>query len=131
VLLRSGSTARYRAWKIVILAVVASFNKALSGGGYGPLMTSGQVLSGVEGRAAVGITSLAEAFTCLAAASLFLAGGNPLAPGLLVPVLTGALLAVPVSAQVVRRIPERAFTRLIGVLTVLLGLLSLIKAVIR
>lgn len=125
------ATSPYRTWKIVVLGVVASFNKSLSGGGYGPLMTSGQVMSGLEGRAAVGITSLAEAFTCLVAASLFLLRGNALDFGLLVPVLTGALLAVPFSAQIVRHIPERAFKNVIAVLTIALGLFSLVKALVR
>jgi len=55
----------YKTWKMCVLALIASFNKALSGGGYGPLMTSGQILSGINSRASVGITSFAEGFTCL------------------------------------------------------------------
>ena len=35
----------------VTVAAVASFNKAVPGGGYGPLVTSGQILSGVQGKA--------------------------------------------------------------------------------
>ena len=46
--------------KITLLGIVASFNKGMSGGGYGPVVTSGQILSGVKTRNAVGITSLAE-----------------------------------------------------------------------
>jgi len=38
----------------------------LSGGGYGPLVTSGQVIFGVPAKSAVAITSLAEGITCLA-----------------------------------------------------------------
>lgn len=128
ILLGRRGRSPYRTWKIVVLGVTASFNKAMSGGGYGPLMTSGQVIGGVEARAAVGITSLAEAFTCLAAASLFLLRGNPLDLGLLVPAVTGALLTVPFSAQIVRHIPEDGFKRVIAVLTIALGLFSLAKA---
>ncbi|MBS1195535.1 MAG: Sulfite exporter TauE/SafE, partial [Actinobacteria bacterium] len=53
-------------WKrIVGLGMLAAFNNGLSGGGYGPLVTGGQVLSGVPVRETVGITAVAEAFTCL------------------------------------------------------------------
>lgn len=45
--------------KIFILGSVAAFNKGLSGGGYGPIVTGGQLLSGIKGNNAVGITSLA------------------------------------------------------------------------
>lgn len=124
----SGRQSVYHTWKIVALGVVASFNKALSGGGYGPLMTSGQILSGVAGRSAVGITSLAEGFTCLAAASLFLLKGRQLEPALLIPVLAGALLTVPLSARLVRRLPETRLKRIIAVATIGLGAFSLLKA---
>lgn len=117
----------YRGWKIVALAFVASFNKSVSGGGYGPLMTSGQVLSGIEGRAAVAITSLAEGFTCLAAVGFFLVKGIGMDPNLLVPVVTGALLSVPASAQVVKRFDEVTLKRSIAVLTLALGAFTLVK----
>ena len=51
--------------KIIFSGTIASFNKGMSGGGYGPIVTVGQILSGVEGKSAVGITSLAEGLTCL------------------------------------------------------------------
>ena len=129
ILFRSVKEPVYRTWKIVLLGIVASFNKALSGGGYGPLMTSGQILSGIAGRSAVGITSLAEGFTCLAAASLFLVKGHQLELDLLIPVLTGALLSVPVSAQFVKHLPEVMIKRIIAIVTIGLGLLSLLKAI--
>jgi len=113
--------------RIVVLAVVASFNKAVSGGGYGPLMTSGQIMSGIRGRAAVAITSLAEGFTCLAGSLLFLTLGKRLDPALLVPVVTGALLSVPVSAQVVKRFSESAMKRIIATVTIGLGLLTILR----
>ena len=94
-------------------------------------LTTGQVLSGVPGRAAVGITSVAEGFTCLAAASLYLWHGGGLEPSLLSPVLAGALAAVPVSARVVRRIPEGALKTIIAWLTIGLGLFSLLRVVLR
>jgi len=117
-------------WKVALLGMVASFNKALSGGGYGPLMTSGQILSGIEGRAAVGITSFAEGFTCLGGTAMFLMLGQRLDPTLLVPVVAGALLSVPFSAQIVRVSREELLKSLIGVLTVLLGLFTLTKSLL-
>ena len=48
--------------KITGLGAIASFNKGLSGGGYGPLVTSGQILSGVKSKSSIAITSY-PAFT--------------------------------------------------------------------
>ncbi|OPL18231.1 MAG: hypothetical protein AVO35_06925 [Candidatus Aegiribacteria sp. MLS_C] len=68
------SERRFSWRRITGLGVLAAFNKGLSGGGYGPLVTWGQVLSGVDIRNSVAITSLSESFT-------FMAGGETLIPG--------------------------------------------------
>jgi uncharacterized membrane protein YfcA len=49
-------------WKgLIAIGLISSFNKGVSGGGYGPLATGGQILSGRETRSSVGSTTLAEA----------------------------------------------------------------------
>ena len=118
----------FRRWKLMVLALVASFNKGVSGGGYGPLLTTGQVLSGLPGRAAVAITSFAESLTCLVGAGLYLVEGNPIRLELLVPACAGALLSVPWSAKLVRHLPESVLRRCIALLTCGLGLFILIRA---
>jgi uncharacterized membrane protein YfcA len=52
---------------------VAAFNKGLSGGGYGPLVTAGQVVSGLPPKHAVAISSVAESFTCVVGLAAYLA----------------------------------------------------------
>jgi uncharacterized membrane protein YfcA len=127
VLLYSRRHIEYRRWKMIVLALVASFNKSVSGGGYGPLVTSGQVLCGVSGKAAVGITSFAEAFTCLLAVTLFLGQGEHLNVALFVPMCAGALLSVPFSVFAINVTREDYLRRIIGVVTMLMGGLILIK----
>lgn len=120
----------YRTWKMFALASVASFNKALSGGGYGPLMTSGQILSGIKGKSSVGITSFAEGFTCLVGVILFLGKGQGFKLELLIPVITGALLSVPFSTEFVKHINEDTLKKTIAILTVIMGLFTIIKVLI-
>jgi len=121
----------YRTWKIGLLGVVASFNKAVSGGGYGPLMTTGQILSGVKGSAAIGISSLAEGFTCLSASALFLVRGETIDIALLIPIVAGAQLTVPFSAQIVRKVPEKALMLSIGLLTVAMGVFTVLRTILN
>jgi uncharacterized membrane protein YfcA len=64
ILLRRRGAPRFSWKRITALGVTAAFNKGLSGGGYRPLVTGGQILSGVAAKSAVAITSLAESFTC-------------------------------------------------------------------
>ncbi len=110
------------------IGTVASFNKGLSGGGYGPLMMPSQVVSGVAAKNAVGITSFAEAFTCLVGVSAYLI----LRPGtswhVAPPLLLGAVLAVPFAALTVRRLPYRSFTLAVSIAVALLGSWSLFQA---
>ncbi|MGE4575036.1 MAG: sulfite exporter TauE/SafE family protein [Parachlamydia sp.] len=117
----------YRNWKMALLAIVAAFNKAISGGGYGPLVTSGQILSGVQGKSAVGITSFAEAFTCLLSVILFRTQGEFTKPELLAPMLFGALSSVPFSVFLISKFNENYLKRVIGFFTMLLGFLLFLK----
>jgi uncharacterized membrane protein YfcA len=122
-------TFAYKTWKMFALASVASFNKALSGGGYGPLMTSGQVLSGIRGKTSVGITSFAEGFTCLVGVILFVGQGQGFFLELMVPMVAGALLSIPFSTEFVKHTNELTLKRLIAVFTVLLGVFTIYKVI--
>jgi len=53
-------------WKrITGIGILSAFNKGLSGGGFGPLVTSGQMISGRAGKESIGATTLAEAPICI------------------------------------------------------------------
>ena len=129
VVLLARRVVEYRNWKMLALSVVASFNKAVSGGGYGPLVTSGQILTGIQGKAAVGITSFAEAFTCLLAVGLFLTQGGYLNLTILIPMLVGALASVPFAVFAIHKVREGHLKLLIGILTMAMGAVILYKAV--
>jgi uncharacterized membrane protein YfcA len=115
-------------WKKIIgLGSIAAFNKGMSGGGYGPVVTGGQILSGVNGNNAVGITSLAEGLTCIVGVVAFLFASEvidwKLAPSLII----GALLSIPFSTLIVKKLPTKTLKIAIGALTLILGLVTLIK----
>jgi len=117
-------------WKKIIgLGFIASFNKGMSGGGYGPVVTGGQLLSGVKGRNAVGITSLAEGLTCAVGVVAYLLTKSiidwKLAPYLII----GAVLSVPFSALTVKKIKTRTLAIIIGILTLILGTFTIIKTI--
>ena len=108
--------------RITFIGLLASFNKALSGGGYGPLVTAGQMLSGVEGKNAVGITSVAESITCLAGVILYALSASDKISWKLTPfIVTGAILSVPLSAKSVKAISANRLKLAIAILTIILG----------
>ncbi len=115
--------------KITALGLVASFNKGVSGGGYGPLVMGGQILSGVTSKSAVGITSLAEGLTCAAGVLTYIFTARSSLDWRLAPyVVAGAVLAVPFSARSVKKISARKLKLAIAVLTIALGLFTVVRA---
>jgi uncharacterized membrane protein YfcA len=115
--------------RIIGLGMVAAFNKGISGGGYGPLVTGGQVLSGVPVRETVGITAVAEAFTCAVGIAAY--AFQPQAVWSLAPWLAGgALLSVPLTGLTVRALRPQWLRAGIGVITVALGLTTLLVTVV-
>jgi uncharacterized membrane protein YfcA len=116
--------------RIAGIGFLAAFNKGISGGGYGPVVTGGQVLSGVKGKSAVGIASLAEGITSLVGAAVYLLSGAAMPWHLAIPISVGALLSVPFAAYLVSRIPAVRFTLLIGGMATTLGGFTLIRLLI-
>jgi uncharacterized membrane protein YfcA len=113
--------------KIIGLGTVAAFNKGISGGGYGPLVTGGQILVGVPEKNAVGITSLAEGLVCLGGLGLYMTLEGGLYWGLALPLTVGAFLSVPAATVTVKVLPDHLLRRSIGYATVFLGTLSIIN----
>lgn len=117
----------YRRSHMLVLGAVAAFNKGLSGGGYGPLVTGGQVVSGISPKQAVAITSLAEALTCFVGLTAYIVMRGSLDWVLVVPLTAGAMLSVPMATLTVRRLPEGFMRASVGVVTCVLGLLAFVK----
>ena len=116
--------------KITILSTIASFNKGLSGGGYGPLVMGGQLLSGIGVKNAVAITSLAEGLTCLVGILLYFFIDVNVDWSLTPWLMSGAVLSVPFAARVLKMLPEKKAKVLVAVAVTILGIITLIKAFI-
>jgi len=115
-------------WKKVFgLGLIASFNKGISGGGYGPVVTSGQILSGVNEKNAIAITSLAEGLTCLVGVLTYLLTKQVIDWSLAPYLIIGAVLSVPLAAITVKKSQALKLTLFIGITTTLEGLATLIK----
>jgi uncharacterized membrane protein YfcA len=109
----------------MILGAVAAFNKGLSGGGYGPLVTSGQVVSGMSPKRAVAITSVAESWTCVVGLAAYLFFHGELDWSLAVPMTLGATLSVPIATLTVQRMHEAVMQCTLGAVTCVLGMITL------
>jgi len=130
ILVTLNKTFRFSWKKITSLGILAAFNKGISGGGYGPLVTSGQILSGVNSKNAIGITSLAEGLTCLVGVITYISFTNHTIEWVLAPsLIVGALASVPFSALTVKKLKTHRLKLAVGIGTLILGLIILVKII--
>jgi hypothetical protein len=113
--------------KIFSFGFFAGINKGITGGGYGPIVTGGQLLCGVTASNAVAITQLAETFACVAGAVTFLVGGDSFSWNLAPYMAVGAIAAVPFSAVTVRVLKPVQLKISVGLVTSTLGVLLLLR----
>jgi uncharacterized membrane protein YfcA len=126
ILLRRNGRYRFSWARLVGLGLISSFNKGMSGGGYGPLVVGGQVLAGCEAKAAVGCTSLAESLVCLVALIGFAATGTFPSTALAIPIVLGALLSTPCAAAMTRYLDAKVdLKKVVGLVVLVLGSLCL------
>jgi uncharacterized membrane protein YfcA len=128
-LLGSRLRIKFRWRNVGVLAAIAAFNKAFTGGGYGPLVCGGQVLSGLNVRVAVATTCMAESLVCISTTITFLAKGIFAPAAVYVPLIVGCLLGPPTSAVVLRRMSTGFIQRIVAITIVVLGTLALLKKI--
>jgi len=131
ILICLGKDFKFSWRKIGILGIIASFNKGMSGGGYGPVVTGGQILAGIQGKNAVGITSLAEGLTCLVGVITYgILAKNPIDWKLAPWIIGGAVVSVPLSVISVKKLSTKQLKLAIAVLTIILGTVTIIRTLI-
>jgi uncharacterized membrane protein YfcA len=115
-------------WKgLVGVGLVSSFNKGISGGGYGPLVTGGQIISGGKARSSVGNTTLAEAMVCVVAFVAYVFSEASIFWMLAAATSVGSIIAAPFAAVMVKKVDSQKLKIAIGVITIILGIFTLLK----
>ena len=113
--------------KIIGVSFLASFNKGISGGGYGPLVMDGQLISGINAKNAVEIAAFAEAVTCLVGFITYCVKVKFIDWKLIWLLTIFATLAVPLATFTVKNIRVDTVKRLVDILITTLGLIILLK----
>lgn len=129
IILLSGFEFEFSWKKMVAVGVLSAFNKGISGGGFGPVVTSGQIIAGREGKSAIGATTLAEAPICIAGFLTFLITKGISNWNLAVFLSVGALLGAPLGALLTSKLKSEKRLRLIlAIMTLVLGTWTLIRS---
>jgi uncharacterized protein len=139
-------------WKKIIgIGLLSAFNKGISGGGFGPIVTGGQILAGQEQKKAIAITLFAEIPICLVGFITYLVAraakdasgsvfdqpsGNFIitmfsqkifAWELCLALVAGAFIAAPFGALATKILRTETVRKAVGVLIVVLGAWTLAK----
>ena len=127
ILFRRNSKAMF-SWKgIITVGVLGAFNKGISGGGYVPLVTGGQIISGHEIRSSVGITTVAIAILCAVGFSAYLIfEEGSFFWWLAAAASIGSVIAAPFAALTTKRINTERLRLYIGLALFILGALTLV-----
>lgn len=122
------TTIDYRPHRILGFAVLAGVNKGIGGGGYGPVVTLGQILSGVYEKSATAIASLAESIVSVVGVLTFFVistQGVEVDLVLLPSVFTAGFLAAVAAPYLVRVVPNRVWRYVIPLYAFTIGILGL------
>ena len=128
VLLQRGRKSSF-SWKsIFAVGIIGAFNKGMTGGGYVPLVTGGQIISGREAKSSVGSTTVSIAILCAVGfLGYLLAESVDIDWKLAGAACIGAVAVAPFAALTTKKVKAEKLTIAIGLATILLGALTLIK----
>jgi len=112
---------------IKIVGMIAAFNKALTGGGFGPLTSTGKIVGGVNPKLSIATTTYAEVPICGLAFVfwiIFNGGVDYIYP---LTMCIGAVIGAFVGPWVTFKMKTEKIRKLIGVLAIISGIWCIAK----
>jgi len=108
-------------WKMVVVGTISSFNKGLSGGGFGPIVTGGQIIAGNESKASIGCTTFAEAPICIASFITYALIRGIEGWDIVLFMCIGSMIGSPIGAMLTKKMDSKLLRTLLGMLIFALG----------
>ena len=123
---------KYRPKFIVTFAAIAGFNKGVGGGGYGPVLVMGNVLSGIYEKTAAALTQTTEGIVSTVGAVCFFTlafmDPNTRIDFLLLPsMFTGSFFASVLAPYILRVLPNKIWKILIPTYAFSIGVYFVIR----
>jgi hypothetical protein len=120
--------------KMYAISGLASFNKAITGGGYGPITTSGQVISGRDLEESVATSVMSESVLSGYGFLLYFlfegfSGHLELTITLVVILVISAVIATPLGALTADHLNKRKAKQYIGYVSIILGVFTLFRII--
>jgi hypothetical protein len=119
--------------KMYIISGIAAFNKGISGGGYGPITTSGQVITGRDHEESVATSVMSESILSgFGFLLFFLLEGFPnleLTLTLMIILIISAIVATPLGALTADKLNKQKAKKYIGLISIFIGIFTLIRVI--
>jgi hypothetical protein len=113
--------------RVGFLGLFGGLLDAIGGGGWGPLVTSTLIATGLKPRTAIGSSIAAEFFvTTVVSATFVVTIGLQLWP-IIGGLIIGGVLAAPFAAYLARRLPDRPIMILVAAVVMLLSIRRLVQ----
>jgi uncharacterized membrane protein YfcA len=125
-LLNKKLSASFSWLKLTFIGFFGSFNKGISGSGFGPIVTTGMIIMNINEKVAVSIQTFSELFVSIAGFLTFLLAGIQISWNLLLPLSIGVAFSTPLAAFVVNKFETKKLRTGIALATVVLGILTLL-----
>lgn len=113
--------------QIGLLAVFGGFMDAVGGGGWGPIVTSTLMGRGGDPRYTIGSVNTAEFAISFASGITFILFDGISGWRVIAGLIIGGVIAAPIGAYLVNKIPRKPITILVGLLLIFLSMRTLIK----
>ncbi|MBN2382235.1 sulfite exporter TauE/SafE family protein [bacterium] len=131
-LIKSKRSTHYNPRKMFFFGALAGFNKGIGGGGYGPVVTVGGLLSGVPVKSMMAVTALSEGSVCIVSIVVWLAmltQGVVIDYILLPSMMLGSMVAAVLAPYATRVFPERVWKVFVPIYCCILAAYSFWKII--
>lgn len=128
--IRKNKERSYKPRRLILFASIAGFNKGVGGGGYGPVIVLGNILSGLYTKTAAAVAQTSEGIVSTIGAITFftiMAAGGEIDLVLLPSVFTGTFFASIMGPYVLRVVPNKVWRVFIPVFAFIIGIMFMIE----
>jgi len=130
IFIKNHSEKKRNVKSIILFSAIAGFNKGIGGGGYGPVIMLGQLISGVYEKSATAIVSLAESIVSFGGILTFIfisAIGVEVDLILLPSIFTGGFVASILAPYLTRVLPNRIWRYFIPIYAIGIGIYLILQ----
>ena len=104
---------------------------AIGGGGWGPIVTSSLIFKGINPNKVIGTVNFSEFFITLTQVLIFVFVAKITSWKILIAIITGGVVAAPLSALVVNKINHKVLMFFVSITIILINLFVILKFIKR